>query len=90
MPKEQLTRLLDQLKEELARADALDPGARARLEELRSRIETTLASGVLTEAQADRPLREHLQQHIDQFETSHPQLTMKLGRIADLLNKLGI
>jgi hypothetical protein len=35
-------------------------------------------------------LREQLREQIDEFQRSHPTLTMVLGRILDALNKIGI
>jgi len=39
---------------------------------------------------ATENLSEPLADFIDRFESSHPTLTMTLGRIMDALNKLGI
>ncbi len=86
MPREELGRLLEDLAAQLEQTDALDEGDRAALEQLHRRIGAALtadadAAGGSGEAVADL---------IDRFETSHPTLTMTLGRIMDALNKLGI
>lgn len=86
MPREELGRLLEDLATQLERADALDEGDRAALEQLHRRIGAALAS----DADSTGGSGEAVADLIDRFETSHPTLTMTLGRIMDALNKLGI
>jgi hypothetical protein len=86
MPREELGRLLEDLAAQLEGADALDEDERAALEQLHRRIGAALAS----EADSPGGSGEAVADLIDRFETSHPTLTMTLGRIMDALNKLGI
>ncbi len=87
MPRAELEKLLDELQQELADGSSLDDDARAQLAALHASI-----GQVLTEDGDESPanLAETVSGNIDRFETSHPALTMVLGRIADILNKLGI
>ncbi len=86
MPREELGRLLEELAAQLEQTDALDEGDRLALEQLHRRIGSALT------AEEDSPggSGEAVADLIDRFETSHPTLTMTLGRIMDALNKLGI
>ena len=86
MPREELGRLLEELAVQLERADELDESERAALEQLHHRIGAALAS----DAGSPEGSGEAVADLIDRFETSHPTLTMTLGRIMDALNKLGI
>jgi hypothetical protein len=86
MPREALGRLLEDLAAQLEQADALDEADRAALEQLHGRIGAALAS----DADSAEGSGEAVADLIDRFETSHPTLTMTLGRIMDALNKLGI
>ncbi len=87
MPHAELEKLLDELQHELAEGSSLDDDARAQLAELHASIGHLLADG---ENEMPANLVETVSGNIDRFETSHPALTMVLGRIADILNKLGI
>jgi len=87
MPYAELEKLLDELQRELAEGSSLDDDARAQLAAMHASIGQLLAKGP-DEAQAD--LAETVSGNIDRFKSSHPALTMVLGRIADILNKLGI
>ena len=87
MPHAELEKLLDELQEELAEGSSLDDDARSQLAELHASIGHLLADG---ENETPANLVETVSGNIDRFETSHPALTMVLGRIADILNKLGI
>lgn len=86
MPKEELGRLLEDLAAQLETADELDEGDRAALEHLQLRIAAALAD----EGGAEEGPAEVIGDLVDRFESSHPTLTMTLGRIMDALNKLGI
>ncbi len=87
MPQAELEKLLDELQGELTEGSSLDDDARAQLAELHAKIGHLLADG---ENETPANLVETVSGNIDRFETSHPALTMVLGRIADILNKLGI
>lgn len=90
MPERELGRLLTELERELGRNSDLSEEDRQALGELQRRI-----SGMLDAEPGSRPspeegIAEPLIRYVDQLETSHPTMTMILGRIADALNKLGI
>ncbi len=87
MPQAELEKLLDELQQELAEGSSLDDDARAQLADLHASIGQLLADGA---NQTPANLAKTVSGNIDRFETSHPALTMVLGRIADILNKLGI
>jgi len=89
MPRDELGRLLEDLTSQLEQADALDEADRAALTHLQERIGTALA-GDGDEAAAPAGQGDSISDLVDRFETSHPTLTMTLGRIMDALNKLGI
>ncbi len=88
MPREELGKLLEDLAAQLERADSLTDQERAALAELETRIGAALAETGSAESPGDAG--EGIADMIDRFETSHPTLTMTLGRIMDALNKLGI
>jgi hypothetical protein len=86
---EDLRRRLAELHAELERTEALDPEARAALEEVLRDIQELLSrSG----GKPRRPgsLSGRLAQATRHFEESHPKLTATLGRVVDALAALGI
>jgi hypothetical protein len=85
MPRTRLEELLDQ---QIAGADSLDGDLKQRLEQLQTTIESRL--GEAETQSGPGSLVEPVRQAIDEFEDSHPTLTLTLGRIMDVLNKLGI
>lgn len=87
MPEQQMDELLAQLRKEVAGARELTEGQRARMEALERQIEERLAAD---EVPDDDSPAEIVRSHIDEFQRSHPTLTMVLGRILDHLNKMGI
>lgn len=87
MPEQQMDELLAQLRKEVAGARELTDGQRARMEALERQIEERLAADEVPDE--DSPA-EIVRSHIDEFQLSHPTLTMVLGRILDHLNKMGI
>ncbi len=90
MPGRELNKLLGELEAELGRNPDLDPDERAALAELRSQIGHVLEAGGTQELPSQESPTEPLKAYVDRFETTHPTLTMILGRIADALNKMGI
>lgn len=90
MPERELTRLLEELESELGSNPDLSHEERAALEELRGRIGLVLEPDRPGAAQEGDGLTDPLRSYVDRFETSHPTLTMILGRIADALSKMGI
>ena len=89
MPDRDLSRLLKDLDRELEGNPDLDDDERIALAGLKGRLEGILEARRADEAEDDSPI-EPLRTYVDRFETTHPTLTMILGRIADALNKMGI
>jgi hypothetical protein len=79
---------LAELQQELAAVDSLDDAAREQLADAASEIAATLRRGKRTErtSQAENSLKDRL---VD-FEASHPQLAIIVGRLLDGLGQLGI
>jgi hypothetical protein len=90
MPKKELENLLDELAGQLEQDDQLDADELAALGELHARIGGVLAEDSARQEDAGQGVNEPLAELVDRFETTHPTLTMTLGRIMDALNKLGI
>lgn len=90
MPKRELEQLLDELARELEQDDALAPEEMEALGELQTRIGHVLAAEQTPPKADEQAVTEPLAEFIDRFESTHPTLTMTLGRIMDALNKLGI
>ncbi|MEJ2161549.1 MAG: DUF4404 domain-containing protein [Chromatiales bacterium] len=88
MPRTRLEELLAELDQQIAGADSLDGDLKQRLEQLQTTIESRL--GEAETQSGPGSLVEPVRQAIDEFEDSHPTLTLTLGRIMDVLNKLGI
>ena len=86
MARQEMGQLLAELRKEVAGATELSAAQRARMEALREQIEASLEA---EEAPPDSP-RELVRDYIDEFQRTHPTLTMTLGRILDSLNKMGI
>lgn len=87
MQEKQMEELLAQLRREVAAASTLSDSQRARMEALQEEIRQRLETGEL--AHDDSPAR-LVRRHIDEFQRSHPTLTMVLSRVLDSLNKMGI
>ena len=90
MPQTELGKLLDDLENQIGDGGPVDDADREALRELQARIASVLANDHDATLPANDSLSEPLADFIDRFETSHPTLTMTLGRIMDALNKLGI
>ncbi len=87
MPRQQMEELLAQLRREVAGARELSDSQRARMAALQAQIEASLAAD---EVPPDESPRTAVRRYIDEFQRTHPTLTMVLGRILDSLNKMGI
>jgi hypothetical protein len=85
---EKLRTTLSELEKELATADSLDDQSREQLADAVAEIAATLRRGKRTEktTHAEDSLKDRL---VD-FEASHPQLAMIVGRLLDGLANLGI
>lgn len=90
MDREQLRERLEQLRAELQQVASVDDKDRALLERLDADIHELLESG-----EDDHPRRytgvgEGLREAVERFEASHPDLTMTMGQLAEMLARMGI
>lgn len=89
MTDQNLHDLLEELHREVHEMDVVDESERERLRHLEADIRKLLArSGANIEA--DEPMLERLQEAIDQFEVTHPRLTMMLSQMMTILSNAGI
>jgi Domain of unknown function (DUF4404) len=87
MDKNELRDSLDNFHDELEKSDSIETHDRKRLE----RMETELRG--LLEADADKQddsMIEQLEHTIQQFEVTHPDLTLAIGHLLDILSQEGI
>ncbi len=83
--------LLQQLQDELERAESVEPESRDLLRDVMADIEGTLERSTKGEATvADNSAKERLDQAVVEFENSHPQLSYTLERLMDSLAAMGI
>jgi hypothetical protein len=87
MTEKKLTQLLEQLRNELAGAGAVDDKGRDLLRALNADIEALLQR---PEEDSDDSLLERLQDAVDHFEVTHPALTSTLSSLMTFLNNAGI
>jgi hypothetical protein len=89
MANQNLRELLEKLHNELEQVEVTDEAERERLRHLDADIRSLLErSDELDET--DEPMLERLQDSIDHFETTHPQLTMMLSQMMTILSNAGI
>jgi hypothetical protein len=86
MDKQELQRLLDELRGNIESTQPLDEDTRAMLRGLERDIQRVL------DERHDQPetVRERLQDAVAQLEAEHPVLTRQLSVIIDTLSNLGI
>ena len=90
MDKQQLHKRLEELHAELQQVDAVDASERETLQKLTSDIQELLAQKERASSHQYKSLAERLEEDIEKFEASHPQASMLMGQIVDLLAKIGI
>jgi predicted nucleic acid-binding Zn-ribbon protein len=89
MTDQNLRELLEKLHNELEHTEITDEAGRERLRHLEADIRRLLErSGENVET--DEPMLERLQDSIDHFEATHPQLTMMISQISTILSNAGI
>ena len=86
MSSEHLRELLESLRAELERTDAVDARSRALLREVDTEIREALERA---EPHAES-VSERLRETVESFEGEHPQLTEAVSRVIDALVKMGI
>jgi hypothetical protein len=87
MPTQQpLLERLEQLRAELAASPSLSRAERARIEKLIADVRAH------ADEQSAEPqgLVDRLQEATEQFEQTHPRLTLAIGAVADALSAIGI
>jgi len=86
-----LRKLLEQLQDELERAEKVEPESRDLLRDVMADIHTTLERSADGEAPAaDDSVKDRLDQAMVEFESSHPQLSFTLERLMESLANMGI
>ena len=90
MTEEKLSKLLEQLHDELDSTKAVDEKERELLRALNADIEELLERSGNRQSDDDDSLLERWQDAIDHFEITHPKLTSTLSRIMTALNNAGI
>jgi predicted component of type VI protein secretion system len=86
MTEEKLDKLLEQLREELGKTEAVDEKGRELLRILDADIQDLLNR---SEGAGDT-LLDRLQDAVDHFEITHPTLTTALSQMLNVLNNAGI
>jgi hypothetical protein len=85
MTDRELNEALEAVHQQLADADHLDPSDVARLRDTMNEIRS-----VLERQSEEESLSQRVAHSAKRFEESHPVLTDTLGRIADILQQMGI
>jgi hypothetical protein len=88
MPDNDLSAVLERMRDALQRTDTVDAKSRELLRDVMIDIRALL------ERSGDEPpadsLANRLREAVSEFEESHPQLTEAVGRVVDALAKMGI
>jgi hypothetical protein len=87
MSSEHLREMLQELRAELRRADAVDAESRELLRAIDADIHGALERAGETRHES---LAERLRETARRFEDTHPALTEAVGRVLDQLAKMGI
>ena len=90
MDKQQLHKRREELHAELQQVDSVDASEREALQKLTGDIQELLAQKESASLHQYKSLAERLEEDIEKFEASHPQASMLMGQIVDLLAKIGI
>lgn len=90
MTDQKLSKLLEELHDELDNTKAVDEKGRELLRGLNADIEELLERSKIRKTDDDDSLLERWQEYIDHFEVTHPRLTAALSHIMTALNNAGI
>jgi hypothetical protein len=85
---EKLRATLQELEAELRDIDSLDDATRQQLAEAALEITTVLTKG--EKSDQTHEVEGSLRERLEEFEASHPQLALIVGRLIDGLGQLGI
>lgn len=90
MTEQQLQERLEQLHAELKKVESVDQDDRRLLLQLSADIQELLEPGAAHHQNAYVELAEQLREGMDRLEATHPQLTMLMAQMADVLARMGI
>jgi len=90
MTDENLRKLLEQLHDELERAESMDEKGDELLRHLNADIENLLKRSGKGRELSDESVLERLEDAIDHFEVTHPTLTTTLSEMMRILSNAGI
>ncbi len=90
MNDQDLRSLLERLHAEIERNEPLDDQERALLQHLSADIRDLLDRSEFGAAQADQSMIDRLEESIEHYEVTHPDLTMLLGKLLAILSNAGI
>jgi len=90
MTDDKLSRLLEQLHDELGKLEVLDERGRELLRGLDSDIREILERAEGEKAGSDESVLRRFQAAIDHFEVTHPALTSALSEMMTILSNAGI
>jgi len=90
MDRDRLRENLERLHQELASSESIDAASRGLLVDVLHDIEAVLERDESEAAGEGESLIDRLRETTSRFEETHPALTELVGRIADLLSRLGI
>ncbi len=88
MPKEELYRTLQELRLELDKVHFDNESSRDSVSQSVTRLEDKLRQESLMSG--DEFIVSELTEALQHFEETHPRITDLVGRVSDLLNKIGI
>ena len=90
MEKERLLQTINQLRDEVAAADSVDPETLASLEAAMRGLQLQLDKLGAKHPADIEPATTGLKQALLRFEADHPQFSTAIGRVADALAAIGI
>lgn len=90
MDQEQLRERLEHLQAELQQVRAVDDDSRKALAHLVADVQALLDGTGEDAPPRDLPLADRLQEGIQQFQGTHPTLTLAMERVLDTLSQTGI
>lgn len=90
MPEKYLREVLEELRAELDRSEAIDPETRALLHAARGDIEDALTEDLPGAQQRASTARTRIGQAIERFRGEHPEAAELLHRVLHALSDVGI
>jgi hypothetical protein len=90
MDDQELHELLDQLHAEIEHSKTVDEEERQLLQHLEEDIRLLLARSERGENPSEPSMVKRLEEAIDQYEVTHPDLTMSLSKLLAILSNAGI